>query len=70
MRWYTVLHVFDVVLCMGAFYHIGNEERKIAMIECLRVLKPKGLLVISYIKYTCNSIHTFIVSPHFIILYT
>lgn len=41
---------FDVVLCMGAFYHIGNEDRKIAMKECLRVLKPRGLLAISYIN--------------------
>lgn len=41
---------FDAVLCMGAFYHIGNEDRKTAMTECLRVLKPKGLLVISYIN--------------------
>ncbi len=47
---------FDVVLCMGAFYHIGNEERKIAMTECLRVLKPKGLLAISYINNTSNSV--------------
>lgn len=43
---------FDVVLCMGAFYHIGSDERMIAMTECLRVLKPNGLLVISYINNT------------------
>lgn len=48
--------IFDVVLCMGAFYHIGNEERNIAMTECLRVLKPKGLLAISYINNTAVSI--------------
>lgn len=48
--------MFDVVLCMGAFYHIGNEERNIAMAECLRVLKPKGLLVISYINNMAVSV--------------
>jgi 2-polyprenyl-3-methyl-5-hydroxy-6-metoxy-1,4-benzoquinol methylase len=47
---------FDVVLCMGAFYHIGNEERKIAMAESLRVLKPKGLLAISYINNIAISV--------------
>lgn len=50
--------IFDVVLCMGAFYHMGNEERKIAMAECLRVLKPKGLLVISYINNTAVSVYS------------
>lgn len=48
--------MFDVVLCMGAFYHIDNEERNIAMVECLRVLKPKGLLVISYINNMAVSV--------------
>lgn len=48
--------MFDVVLCMGAFYHIGDEERKLAMAECLRVLKPKGLLAISYINNTAVSV--------------
>lgn len=48
--------IFDVVLCMGAFYHICDEERNIAMSECLRVLKPKGLLAISYISNVAASI--------------
>lgn len=41
---------FDVVLCMGAFYHLGENERNRAMKECLRVLKKMGILVISYIN--------------------
>lgn len=41
---------FDVVLCMGAFYHLGEKQRNKAMEECLRVLKKKGILVISYIN--------------------
>lgn len=41
---------FDAVLCMGAFYHVDDEIRSGIMKECLRVLKPGGLLVISYIN--------------------
>jgi 2-polyprenyl-3-methyl-5-hydroxy-6-metoxy-1,4-benzoquinol methylase len=42
--------VFDVVLNMGPFYHIIDEEkRKKCLQESIRVLKPGGLLVISYI---------------------
>jgi 2-polyprenyl-3-methyl-5-hydroxy-6-metoxy-1,4-benzoquinol methylase len=48
---------FDVVLCMGAFYHLDNKERAVAMAECLRVLKPKGLLVISYINSTALMVY-------------
>lgn len=49
--------VFDVVLCMGAFYHIDSGKRQLTMAECLRVLKPKGLLAISYINNTAISVH-------------
>ncbi|MEK3900177.1 class I SAM-dependent methyltransferase [Paenibacillus sp. FSL R7-0179] len=48
--------VFDVVLNMGAFYHIGNEDRQLAMTECLRVLKPGGLLAVSYINNAAVSV--------------
>jgi 2-polyprenyl-3-methyl-5-hydroxy-6-metoxy-1,4-benzoquinol methylase len=48
---------FDIVLCMGAFYHLDSDERKIAMDECLRVLKPKGLLVVSYINNSALSVY-------------
>lgn len=42
---------FDVVLCMGALYHLSEEEDKIkAVLECKRVLKPGGILVLSYIN--------------------
>lgn len=48
---------FDVVLCMGAFYHMDSDQRKIAITECLRVLKPKGLLAISYINNMAISVY-------------
>lgn len=41
---------FDAVLCMGAFYHVDEEERFQIMNECLRVLKLGGILAISYIN--------------------
>lgn len=48
--------IFDVVLCMGALYHIVSSDRKLAFSECLRVLKPKGLLAVSYINNAAVSI--------------
>lgn len=42
---------FDAVLCMGALYHIFEaQERKKAILECLRVLKPGGIIAVSYIN--------------------
>lgn len=41
---------FDVVLCMGAFYHLKKDRRSDAIKECLRILKKEGILVISYIN--------------------
>lgn len=46
---------FDVVLCMGALYHLKSEaDRKKAVVECMRVLKPGGWLVLAYLnKFAC-----------------
>lgn len=42
---------FDAVLCMGALYHLNYEkDRKKAVSECLRVLKPKGIFIAAYIN--------------------
>lgn len=42
---------FDVVLCMGAFYHLKSaEERQRCIAECLRVLKDGGVFVLAYIN--------------------
>lgn len=40
---------FDIVLCMGALYHLRTEtERKSAVLQCTRVLKKGGILALAY----------------------
>ena len=42
---------FDVVLCMGPLYHLLKEnERKEAINQCLKLLKPGGVLIASFIS--------------------
>lgn len=42
---------FDVVNCLGPMYHLKEKDsREKCIYECLRVLKPGGLLAISYIN--------------------
>jgi SAM-dependent methyltransferase len=42
---------FDVVLCMGPIYHTANEQERIGCLrENLRVLKPGGLLAVTYLN--------------------
>lgn len=52
-------NTFDVVLCLGPMYHLSKEEDQIKCIdECLRVLKPDGILAIAYInRYAQYVIH-------------
>ena len=41
---------FDIVLCMGALYHLWEEsERRQAITECVRVCKTGGIVVFAYI---------------------
>lgn len=42
---------FDVVNCLGPMYHLKEKEQRVKCIEeCLRVLKPKGILAVAYIN--------------------
>ena len=44
---------FDIVLNMGPFYHLTEaDQREQCLGECLRVLRPGGLLVTAYIPRT------------------
>ncbi|MCL2415948.1 MAG: class I SAM-dependent methyltransferase [Defluviitaleaceae bacterium] len=51
---------FDVVMCMGALYHLMHiKERRECIKECLRILKPNGLAIFSYINRNAVYIHKF-----------
>jgi ubiquinone/menaquinone biosynthesis C-methylase UbiE len=42
---------FDVVLCMGPYYHLKEDKDRLKVIEeCLRVLKKDGVIVSAYIN--------------------
>jgi SAM-dependent methyltransferase len=42
---------FDVILCMGPYYHLQNEtEREKVLSNCKNLLKKNGLLIVSYIN--------------------
>lgn len=43
--------VFDAVICFGPIYHLRNiEDRRTCLSECIRVLKPKGILCVAYLN--------------------
>lgn len=51
---------FDVVLNLGSYYHLCDErDRKKSLIETLRVLKPGGVYMLSYINRWANYIAHF-----------
>lgn len=55
---------FDVVLCMGAFYHLKSaEERLNCVAECLRVLKKSGIFVLAYINRNPCVLYQFFQQP-------
>lgn len=42
---------FDVVLCMGALYHLFDYEKRVSAIhKCVRVCKKNGILVFAYLN--------------------
>lgn len=42
---------YDSILCLGPIYHLTKEEDRIECIkQCLRVLKPGGLIAVAYIS--------------------
>ena len=51
---------FDVVLCMGALYHlVAPSDREKCVEECLRVLKSGGIFAFAYINRNAVYIHQF-----------
>ncbi len=50
-------NTFDVVLNLGSFYHlIDANERRQSIVESLRVLRPNGIYIMSYINKYANII--------------
>ena len=42
---------FDIVLCMGPLYHLlNNSDQNQCIKECIRVVKPNGIIMFSYIS--------------------
>jgi len=42
---------FDLVLCMGPIYHLGDKDDKSKVInECKRVVKDNGIIVVAYLN--------------------
>lgn len=42
---------FDYILCMGPMYHLKSEEDRAKTIrECLKKLKPNGIIFVAYIS--------------------
>lgn len=42
---------YDSILCLGPIYHLIHEEDRLRCIkECLRVLKPGGIIAVAYIS--------------------
>ena len=39
---------FDVVLCLGPMYHLRPELSEKCLLECMRVLKDHGKLIVAY----------------------
>lgn len=55
---------FDIVLCLGAFYHLHSEiERKRAILECKRVTKKGGFIVVAYLNRFASFINNFSNNP-------
>ena len=59
---------FDVVLCLGPFYHLRKREDRVNCIkECKRVLKPGGLLAVAYLNKYAAYVRNFMKNRRFIL---
>lgn len=59
---------FDVILCLGPLYHLNDYEKQVKAInECLRLLKPNGIIFIAFITRFAHAISLMDKSPEKII---
>ncbi|MGL5243966.1 MAG: class I SAM-dependent methyltransferase, partial [Sarcina sp.] len=45
---------FDIIVSTYAFHHLNNDEKAIAIVEMLRVLKDNGMIVIGDLMFESN----------------
>lgn len=51
---------FDIVMCLGTFYHLHDEaDRDKSVLECKRVVKKGGFIVVSYLNRFASFINNF-----------
>lgn len=50
--------IFDFVIFIGPMYYLENSDRNVALMEALRVLKPNGYLILSYINRNAVALKT------------
>jgi len=56
---------YDAVLCMGPMYHLLDEdERKEAVKHCVSLLKPGGVLIVSFISAYAPIVDCIKAYPH------
>jgi 2-polyprenyl-3-methyl-5-hydroxy-6-metoxy-1,4-benzoquinol methylase len=55
---------FDITLCLGALYHLHDaSERKKAILECRRVTKKDGFIVVAYLNRFASFVNNFSKTP-------
>lgn len=56
---------YDAILCMGPMYHLLEEfERKEAIKQCVSLLKPGGVLIVSFISAYAPIVDCLKAYPH------
>lgn len=52
---------YDMVLCLGPLYHITDAaDRKRALLECLRILKDDGIIIVAFLSPFSHAISLFL----------
>jgi S-adenosylmethionine-dependent methyltransferase len=59
---------YDYVLCMGPMYHLKDEEERVQTIrECMKKLKPNGIIYVAFISAYSFAWDYLIRNPEFIL---
>lgn len=58
---------FDIVLCMGPYYHVPHDQQPYLIQECKRVCKPKGFLFLACILHDMVVFSEALYNPNFLL---